>query len=147
LLPQGVHFPVRIIMMENPYQAPQTTSTAVGVLSGDREDLRSIAKSQKGILICILVYLIAVFGQFALSPELRPLVGIGVLLVGLVGAVFVFMLAIKVYGVGVGILFGILSLIPLIGLIVLLIVNGKATGILKQNGIHVGLLGANISTI
>ena len=34
---------------------------------------------------------------------------------------------------------------PYIGLIVLLVVNGKATGILKQNGIKVGLLGANLS--
>ena len=134
-------------MTENPYQAPQATSTAVGVLSGTRDDLRSVAKCQKGILVCILIYLVAVFGQFALPPEIRPLVGFGVLIVGLVGAVFVFMLAIKVYGTGLGIVLGILSLVPLIGLIVLLVVNGKATGILKQNGINVGLLGANTSAI
>jgi len=45
------------------------------------------------------------------------------------------------------VLLGILTLIPCIGLIVLLVVNGKATGILKQNGIKVGLLGANLSQI
>jgi hypothetical protein len=59
----------------------------------------------------------------------------------------VFLLAIKVYSTGVGVLLGILTLVPCIGLIVLLIVNGKATGILKQNGIKVGLLGANLSQI
>jgi hypothetical protein len=134
-------------MTENPYQAPQATSTAVGVLSGTRDDLRSVAKCQKGILVCILIYLVAVFGQFALPPEIRPLVGFSVLIVGLVGAVFVFMLAIKVYGTGIGIVLGVLSLVPLIGLIVLLVVNGKATGILKQNGIKVGLLGADTSAI
>lgn len=134
-------------MNENPYQPPQANPTAVGILSGTRDDLRSVAKSQKGILVCILIYLVAVFAQFALPLEVRPLVGIGVLLVGLVGAVFVFMLAIKVYGTGLGIVLGILSLVPCIGLIVLLVVNGKATGVLKQNGIKVGLLGANISTI
>jgi hypothetical protein len=32
-------------------------------------------------------------------------------------------------------------------LITLLVVNGKATAILKQNGIRVGLLGANLSEI
>ncbi len=134
-------------MTENPYQAPQATSPAVGVLSGKRDDLRSVAKSQKGILVCILMYLVAVFAQFAIPPEVRMLFLVGVLLVVLVGAVFVFMLAIKVYGTGLGIVLGFLSLVPLVGLVVLLIVNGKATGILKQNGIKVGLLGANLSSI
>ena len=134
-------------MIDNPYQSPQTTSQATGVLSGSRDDLRNVAKFQKGILVCILIYLVAVIGQFALPPELRPLVGIGVLLVGLVGAVFVFLLAMKTYGTGLGIVLGILSLVPLIGLIILLVVNGKATNILKQNGIKVGLLGANVSSI
>ncbi len=133
-------------MTGNPYQPPPESS-AVGVLSGSREDLRSVARFQKGILVCILIYLIAVIGQFALPPEIRPLVGLGVLVVGLVGAVFVFLLAIKVYGTALGIVLGILSLVPLIGLIVLLIVNGKATGVLKQNGINVGLLGADLSAI
>ncbi len=108
-------------MTENPYQAPQTTSAVTGVLSGSRDDLRSVAKCQKGILMCILIYLVAVFGQVVLPPEIRPLVGLGVLVVGLVGAVFVFMLAIKVYGTALGILLGVLSLIPCIGLIVLLL--------------------------
>ena len=134
-------------MTENPYQSPQTSSAAVGVLSGSRDDLRSVARFQKGILVCILIYLIAVIGQFALPVEIRPIIGIGVLLAGIGSAVFVFMLAMKVYGTGLGIVLGILSLVPLIGLIVLLIVNGKATGVLKQNGIKVGLLGANISAI
>lgn len=134
-------------MTENPYQAPRTTSASVGVLSGSREDLRSVARSQKGILVCILFYFIATIGRFVLPPELHPILGIGVLLIGFVGAVFVFMLAIKVYRVGFGIVLGILSLVPLIGLIVLLRVNGKATGTLRQNGIKVGLLGARISAI
>ena len=96
---------------------------------------------------CILIYLLAVICQFAIPAELRPIIGLGVLFVGLVGTVFVFLLAIKVYSTGVGVLLGILTLIPCVGLIVLLVVNGKATGILKQNGIKVGLLGANISQI
>lgn len=81
------------------------------------------------------------------TDRIAPLIGIGVLVVGLAGTVFVFLLAIKVYSTGVGVLLGILTLVPCIGLIVLLIVNGKATGILKQNGIKVGLLGANLSQI
>ena len=134
-------------MSENPYQAPADYSKAVGVKSGRRDDVRSVATFQKGILMCILVYFVAVIAQFAIPPELRFFVALGVLVVGLVGTVFVFLLAIKVYSAGVGILLGILTLVPCIGLIVLLIVNGKATEILKQNGIRVGLLGADLSQI
>ena len=134
-------------MSENPYQSPTTEAQAIGVLSGRRDDLRSVAKYQKGILVCILIYLIAVFGQFALPAEIRPLVGLGVLFVGLAGTIFVFLLAMKVYSTALGVLLGILTLIPCIGLIVLLVVNGKATGILRQNGIKVGLLGANLSEV
>jgi hypothetical protein len=91
--------------------------------------------------------LIAVIGQFAIPAELRPIIGLGILVVGLVGTVFVFLLAIKVYSTGVGVLLGILTFVPCIGLIVLLVVNGKATAILKQNGIKVGLLGVDLSQI
>ena len=109
--------------------------------------MRSVAKYQKGILVCILIYLVAVIGQFAIPAEARAIVGLGGLVIGLVGTVFVFLLAIKVYNTGVGVLLGILTLVPCIGLIVLLVVNGKATAVLKQNGIKVGLLGANLSQI
>ena len=119
----------------------------MGVNSGSLADLRSVAQFQKGILVCILIYLVAVVAQFAIPQDVRPLVGLGVLVVGLVGTVFVFLLATKVYNVGIGILLGILTLIPCLGLIVLLVVNGKATSILKRNGIKVGLLGADLSQI
>lgn len=134
-------------MSSNPYEAPQAESRVTGVLSGKREDLRSVAVYQKGILICILVYLVAVFGQFALPPSGRTIVAFGVMAVGLTAAVFTFLLAMKTHGTGPGILLGILCLIPCIGLIVLLIINSKATNVLKQNGIKVGLLGADINSI
>ncbi len=110
-------------------------------------DLKAIASFQKGIIFCILIYLGAVGAQFALPPQLRPIMGLGVLVLGVVSTVFVFRLAMRIYSTGVGIVLGILTLIPCIGLIVLLIVNSKATGILKENGITVGLLGANSSDI
>jgi hypothetical protein len=134
-------------MDENPYQAPRSSAEVVGVVSGRREDLRNVAKYQKGILVCILIYLIAVVFQFLIPPEMRLLLGLGVLVVGIAGTVFVFLLATKVYSTGTGVLLGILTLIPCIGLIVLLVINGKATGVLRKNGINVGLLGANVSQI
>ncbi len=134
-------------MNDNPYQSPMTESRAIGVRSGRREDLRSVAKYQKGILVCILIYIVAVICQLVLPPELRLVISLGVLAVGVTGTVFVFLLAIRVYSTAVGILLGILTLFPCLGLLVLLIVNGKATTILKQNGIKVGLLGADLSKI
>jgi hypothetical protein len=41
-------------------------------------------------------------------------------------------------------LLGILTLLPCIGLITLLVVNAKATAILKAGGLKVGLLGAKV---
>jgi hypothetical protein len=134
-------------MSENPYQSPAAESQVVGVKSGHRDDLRSVAKYQKGILICILIYLLAVLAQFGIPAELRLVLALGVLVVGIVGTIFVFLLAMKVYSTVVGVLLGILTLVPCVGLIVLLVVNGKATAILRQNGIKVGLLGANLSKI
>lgn len=134
-------------MSENPYQAPSSQSRVIGVRSGTREDLRSVATYQKGILVCILIYFIAVILQFALPAELRLFLGLGALAVAVTSTVFVFLLSIKVYNVGLGILFGFLTLVPCVGLVMLLVINAKATGILRQNGIKVGLLGANTSDI
>ncbi len=134
-------------MADNPYQAPEAESQVAGIPQGTREDLRGVAQAQKGILVCILIYFIAVFGQFLLPPPIRIFLGIGILLVALAGAFFVFRLAIKVYGSVVGILLGILTLIPLLGLLILLIINGKATSILKANGIRVGMMGADLTRI
>jgi len=108
------------------------------------ESLRTIASQQRVILFCILIYLLAVIGQLLVPEAVRPMLGLGVMAVGLVATVFVFMLAIKLYGTGMGILLAILTLIPLIGLVPLLIVNGKATRTLRENGIDVGLLGAKM---
>jgi hypothetical protein len=105
-----------------------------------------VATYQKVILICILAYLAAVVARLALPEGLQLLTGLGVIAVGIVATVFVFMLAIKIYNVGLGVAFGILTLIPCIGLIVLLVINQKATSVLKAHGYRVGLLGADLSS-
>lgn len=61
--------------------------------------------------------------------------------------VFILMLATRLYGTGTGVVLGVLTLVPLVGLIILLVVNAKATGILKKHGIKVGLLGADAGRI
>jgi hypothetical protein len=140
---------------QNPYEAPKSPigqGRAIGVRSGLRSDLRAVAVAQKGILLCILAQILIVvfnltttFGQIKLPPAVAYLI-LGVsLILSVAQLVFVFSLAIKVYNVGLGIFFGILALIPCVGLIILLIINGKATNVLTQNGHKVGLLGANLA--
>jgi hypothetical protein len=135
-------------MTENPYKSPAPGEGAIGVNSGSREDLRGVAKAQRGIMLSILAQIgLYVANYFAVGLALRIILALVIVAVGITAAVFVFMLALRVYSTGVGILLGILALVPCLGLIILLIVNGKATNILRQNGIAVGLLGADPSTV
>jgi hypothetical protein len=130
----------------NPFEAPRAPlGEVVGVKSGRLEDLRKVAGYQRAILICILIYIVAVIGQFAIPPAQRPILAVVIIGVGLVATVFVFMLAMKVYSTWLGVLLGILTIVPCINLLVLLAINTKATNILRQNGYKVGLLGADMS--
>lgn len=137
-------------MSVNPYQTPppvETPPPALGILSGRREDLRAVAQYQRGIVGCVGVYLILVILQFALPVEQRWVLGLLLLPLIPIATVFVFLLSTKVYPLATGIVMGILTLIPCVGIIPLLIVNAKATGVLNQNGIQVGLFGASSKQI
>jgi len=141
----------------NRYAAPSAPPEAVevvGVKSGRREDLRSVAQYQKGVIVCILAQLLAVLAQVVLSLSGEPVgavmsfaASLFGIVAGLGGMIFVILLAVKVYNTALGILLGILAIVPCLGLIVLLMVNGKATSILKENGIKVGLMGARLSDV
>jgi hypothetical protein len=113
----------------------------------DRDDVRSIAIYQKGILVCILVYIIIIVSQFLIPQQFRFVLALVVLVVSIIDTVFIFLLTTKIYGVGLAVVLGLLSLIPFVGLIVLLIVNGKATSILRSHGVRVGLMGARLADI
>jgi len=112
-----------------------------------RNDLRQIAIQQKILIYCILGYIVFVVLQVVLPQELKLVAILAAGAVAITAAVFVFMLAIAIHNTGLGIVLGILTLIPCVGLIVLLIVNGQATSILRAHGIRVGLMGANTRQI
>jgi hypothetical protein len=131
--------------MENPYRAPEAEIRVVGVKSGRREDLKSVAQAQKILLICILIQIVAAIARFLVPQNVLIFVLGAMVLASLVATVFVFILAMRVYSTGIGILLSILTLVPCLGLIILLVVNQKATTILTQNGYKVGLLGADMS--
>src|SRR5262249_39655468 len=115
------------------------------VRRASRRELRQIAMYQKGILFSILAYVLALPIQFVIPDQLRVLLFIYAIIVCVTGSVFVFLLALLLYSVGIGIAFGVLSLIPYVGLVVLLIVNSKATARLRANGHTVGLLGVPLA--
>lgn len=118
-----------------------------GAGSKSKEDLRAIAKYQRGIIVCILLYVLAAVGQVAIPPNLRPFVGLMIIPVLVAACVFVFLLSLRVYSTAVGIIMAILTLVPCLGLIALLIINSTATATLKANGISVGIAGADPSQI
>ena len=136
-------------MRKTRYQAPPAERPVVGVLGGTREDLRTVAVCQKCITLCVLVYVVVWVAAMALQSVIPPMPLFMLIWVALAailaGVVCVFVLSTKVYGVGVGILLGIPALIPVVGLIVLLALNAKATAVLRQNGHHVGFWGADLS--
>jgi hypothetical protein len=138
-------------MSENPFQSPRADSVARGVRRGTREELLNVAKYQRLVIACLGIQILVGVGGVLLVDQLPPAATVAyyifVLLLQLVGMVLVFLLAINVYSVGVGIVLGILALFPCIGLVVLLIINGKATSILRNNNIKVGFLGANMSQL
>ncbi len=108
--------------------------------------LRSIAVFQKGILVCILIeILVAVSLGLLLPRDMSWVTALALCGFGVVASVFVFQLAIQLYGVVLGILLGILSLAPCLGFLVLLLVNSSATSTLQLHGYKVGLLGASLA--
>jgi hypothetical protein len=111
-----------------------------------RRDLHSVAVYQKVLLLCILSYIILMILAGVIAPPAMKLIFLLIaMLASIVAVVFVFMLSLKVYSVGTGVVLAILTLLPLIGLIMLLIINAKATNVLKSRGYSVGFLGASLS--
>lgn len=134
-------------MSENPFESPREASNARVHFGYDKAELRTIAKHQRVIITCIGVYLVWLVLRFSSLAEAKLVMGISLLCILLACAVFVSLLATRFHGAAAGVLMGILTLVPLVGLIILLTVNGKATKILKENGIAVGLFGADASKI
>jgi hypothetical protein len=145
-------------MDDNPYRSPTTVHAPIATQVGDGNrsrtgpELRAIASAQRFIIYAILGYLILVVVMVILRPRDVPgvdfiagIVGLGTAICGLIGIV---RLAANLYrSTLVGILNGLAMFLPFIGLLVLAMVNARATRVLKKHGIRVGLLGANSSDV
>lgn len=97
------------------------------------DQILEIARCQKAIIWLILV---SIPGYVAsLVIPMLPL------LITLISLVFIFRMAValEVYAPWLYVLFG---LIPLINLVALLVINGRATTALRTHGVEVGVMGA-----
>lgn len=143
-------------MEENPFTSPMSSETVTG--QGTSADVYEIAKRQRWLIASIGAYLLLIVGRFvvvAIVAEMPPqaagpiliLFGLTTLVVMVLVLVSLFSLSRKLHNTGLAILFVLLGMIPLVGLIVLVAVNGTATKYLKQHGIEVGFFGADLSQL
>jgi hypothetical protein len=124
-------------MTNNPFQAPhveiqQHSSHIDG-------NVGKVASGQKMFIYGILSYFCAIFLQFIIGPIAAVLLLV-MLVLGIIGIIR--LSGGLGYGVLSVILISVSMIVPVVGLIVLLIVNSKATKYLRENGYKVGLLGA-----
>jgi predicted RNA-binding Zn-ribbon protein involved in translation (DUF1610 family) len=124
---------------------PAIKKLKTGGKGGKARDLRFIAANQRYMIIFMLLYISCVICYLFVPPGAKPLFQYGGGIALIVAVVFAFIVGIKVYGVVVGILLAIPSIIPCLGLIFFAIINSKATNILRDNGHNVGFLGAHMS--
>lgn len=138
--------------IDNPYRAPVSEGPHVD-MPQDRERLRRIAGAQRLVNVAVLLYLgiipinvgLRMTGVVASWIGLLVLVYLFVVLV--VGVIAVFRLASMFRGTVVALLYLVGMIVPLLGLLLLVSLSGRATKELRAAGINVGLLGANPKTI
>lgn len=106
-----------------------------------RDDLRAVAVRQKVIVICLSLYVALALLALFVPANIATIIGAFTGVVILVATIYVFLLATKLYGTAFGILLGILTLVPFIGIIVLLMVNARAIAVLRGAGVDVGFFG------
>ncbi len=128
-------------MSDNPYEAPEAdVSEPAEVVRA--EDIKGLIAGQKMVIFAILLNF-AANGVAVAAPKLLVVValaGIAALILAIVGTV---RLASNLgFHPVVTVLVCLLMLVPCVSLIVLLVLNSKATGKIKEAGFEVGLLGA-----
>ena len=115
--------------------------------------LRRIVRYQRWLITVVLAQLV-LWGGFiavmALSRGRGASVQFPVVLtfiLGAVGGVFVFLLAWELRGPFAAVVFGLATVFPCLGLLILTLVNGYATTELRKHGIPVGIFGASTDAI
>lgn len=112
---------------------------AVDGTTAEARSIEDVADGQRMVIWAILLYIFTVIIA-STAGEIFGLVGIGALILAIMGLL---RLADGLgWTTGTKILLIILVFVPLVSLLMLLIVNGRATQALKAAGYKVGLMGA-----
>ena len=120
-----------------PAPAPAATASA---------DLRAIAVNQKGVLWCILGgFAAGVTATVMKDSPLAIFAGLAYIGVVIASVVYVYRLAAALHGTTAGVVLALLTLVPCLGLVVLLVLSQQAIGRLQTAGIKVGLMGADLT--
>lgn len=126
----------RALNTRNPYEAPHADIAEPVVKDAGIEQ---VASAQKLIIYSILGYFVAMAVRAMLGP-VGVLVALAALVMALIGT---YRLCSGLgYSMPVRVLLLVLMFVPLLSLIVLLVLNGRATARLRAAGYRVGLLGA-----
>lgn len=135
-------------MSINPYESPQWTDRPpVPVAEGK---VRRVATYQRYVIVAVtantVVNLLSWF-----TPTTLPLwiwiIGLMALAAVAFAIPAIYLLASILINRVVGVLCAVLMVVPCLSVIVLLVVNQKATGYLQQHGVRVGFLGVNPRSI
>lgn len=102
-------------------------------------DIKAIGMSQRTICIWILASILISVASWLIITQLRY--------ANLIGALIVIQNVWRMsrgfgYGMALSVVLCLLTLAPLVGLITLVAMSYKTTAILREAGLHVGLLGA-----
>jgi uncharacterized paraquat-inducible protein A len=127
----------------NPYQAPASDVRSTVELSEEEQArIDKLSSGQKLVIYAVLVYFLAVFAQAFIGPLVIVILIVS-LIMSLIG-VFRVLAAFNSHIV-VRILLFLLLFVPLINMLVLLRINGRATRELREAGYEVGLMGVKNS--
>lgn len=135
----------------NPYEVPEVHNIASA--SESRERLRRIAAGQRNTNLAALSYICLLPASLLSRSVADSIPGSGVIFLVLFvcviayGAVSVYGLASVLRGRVLAVIYVVGLLVPFLGLLLLLLLSGSATKILRENGIKVGFLGADPRTV
>lgn len=119
-----------------------------------RSKLFRVAKYQRWVLLSVLANVVALtvlmlsfFQVISMPPSAHVMFGYAGLAITTLMIVSAFQLSNQFYRDAIAVICALAMWLPGVSLIVLLIINQKATTYLKQQGIKVGLMGASRSQI
>jgi len=130
-------------MSENPYQTPASSRSEFDrpvEAAFNLVELRLIAESQRRVLLCFLGQLILYVLSSKIPWEYVEVLWVAVLILSL-GCVV--QLVNRLKGWVAAAVVGFFSMIPLVGMVVLLTVGASAAWVLRRAGFKIGLLGVN----